>query len=234
MGLQRDGHIRVTEQQVKPMPWAGGGGVSVILTGRLTMGGQWISQTRSPRTSCKRWGEIKLPTQQQCELPSLGQPGKLRPEEWKGVSIRKEGLKAFEAEQTACIKHAETASISVCLEHRVRWALTRDDVELVWAESRQDCELLDDCCFSVTKSCPIPWDLMNCSTPGSYALHYLLEFAQIHVYWVSEAISSSNHLFLCRCFLLPSIFPSIRVFSSELPLHIRWPKYWWWGQNLYF
>ena len=37
----------------------------------------------------------------------------------------------------------------------------------------------------------------------------------------------SNHLILCRpLFLLPSIFPSIRVFSNELALHIRWPKYW--------
>ena len=36
----------------------------------------------------------------------------------------------------------------------------------------------------------------------------------------------SNHLILCRPLLLPSIFPSIRVFSNELTLHIRWPKYW--------
>ena len=36
----------------------------------------------------------------------------------------------------------------------------------------------------------------------------------------------SNHLILCRPFLLPSIFPSIKVFSSESVLHIRWPKYW--------
>ena len=36
----------------------------------------------------------------------------------------------------------------------------------------------------------------------------------------------SNHLVLCPLLLLPSIFPSIRVFSSESALHIRWPKYW--------
>ena len=36
----------------------------------------------------------------------------------------------------------------------------------------------------------------------------------------------SNHLVLCCPFLLPSIFPSIRVFSNESALHIRWPKYW--------
>ena len=36
----------------------------------------------------------------------------------------------------------------------------------------------------------------------------------------------SNHLILCRPLLLPSVFPSIRVFSNESPLRIRWPKYW--------
>ena len=42
-----------------------------------------------------------------------------------------------------------------------------------------------------------------------------------------ESVMPSNHLSLCRPFLLPpSIFPSIRVFSNESALHIRWPKYW--------
>ena len=42
-----------------------------------------------------------------------------------------------------------------------------------------------------------------------------------------ELVMSSDHLILCRpLLLLPSIFPSIRVFSSESALHIRWPKYW--------
>ena len=42
-----------------------------------------------------------------------------------------------------------------------------------------------------------------------------------------ESVMPSNHLILCRSLLLPpSIFPSIRVFSSESVLHIRWPKYW--------
>ena len=42
-----------------------------------------------------------------------------------------------------------------------------------------------------------------------------------------ELVMPSSHLILCRPFLLlPSIFPSIRVFSNELTLHIRWPKYW--------
>ena len=41
-----------------------------------------------------------------------------------------------------------------------------------------------------------------------------------------ESVMPSNHLILCRPLLLPSIFPSIRVFSNWLTLHIRWPKYW--------
>ena len=54
--------------------------------------------------------------------------------------------------------------------------------------------------------------------------HQLLEHAQTHVHQVDDA---SNHLILCRpLFLLPSILPSIRVFSNEFLLHNRWPKYW--------
>ena len=42
-----------------------------------------------------------------------------------------------------------------------------------------------------------------------------------------DSVMPSSHLILCRpLLLLPSIFPSIRVFSNESPLHIRWPKYW--------
>ena len=58
--------------------------------------------------------------------------------------------------------------------------------------------------------------------PGFSALHYLPEFTQTH-----ESVILSNHLIFCRpLLLLPSIFPSIRVFSNESVLHIRWPKYW--------
>ena len=60
--------------------------------------------------------------------------------------------------------------------------------------------------------------------PGLPVLHYLLEFAQVHVHWIGDAIQPSHPL--CLLLLLPSIFPSIRVFSNELALHIRWPKYW--------
>ena len=65
---------------------------------------------------------------------------------------------------------------------------------------------------------------MDCSTPGFPVLHYLPESSQIHVI---ESVTPSNHLILCHpLLLLPSIFPSIRVFSNESALRIRWPKYW--------
>ena len=65
---------------------------------------------------------------------------------------------------------------------------------------------------------------MDCSTPGLPVLHQLLELAQTHVHQVGDAI---KHLILCcSLLLLPSIFPSIRLFSNESVLCIRWPKYW--------
>ena len=83
---------------------------------------------------------------------------------------------------------------------------------------------MTDCCCAVAKSCLILCNPMNYSMPGYPVLRYLPEFAQTHVHWVSDAIS---HLTLCRpLLLLPSIFPSTKVFSSKLTLHIRWPKYW--------
>ena len=65
---------------------------------------------------------------------------------------------------------------------------------------------------------------MNLSTPGLPVHHWLPEFTQTLIHWVGDAI---KHLILCRpLFLLPLIPPSIRVFSNESTLHMRWPKYW--------
>ena len=64
---------------------------------------------------------------------------------------------------------------------------------------------------------------MDCSTPGLSVHHQLLEFTQTHVYWVGDAIQPSHPL--SSPLLPPSIFPSIRVFSSESVLRIRWPEY---------
>ena len=61
-------------------------------------------------------------------------------------------------------------------------------------------------CSSVAKSCPTSCDPMDCSTPGSSVLQYLLEFAQTHVHWVSDATQPSRSL--SPLLLLPSIFLS--------------------------
>ena len=65
---------------------------------------------------------------------------------------------------------------------------------------------------------------MDCSMPGPLVLYYLLELAQTHVHRVGDAIQPS-HL-ICRTLLLPSVFPSIRVFPNESALCNRWLKSW--------
>ena len=75
-------------------------------------------------------------------------------------------------------------------------------------------------CLSCVRLSVIPWTAeyqpsLSFTNPQS-----LLKLMSI------ESVMPSNHLILCCPFLLPSIFPSIRVFSSESVLHIRWPKYW--------
>ena len=77
---------------------------------------------------------------------------------------------------------------------------------------------------SVAQSCPTLCNPMNRSTPGLPVHHQLPEFTQPHVHRVRDAIS---HLILCRpLLLLPPIPPSIKVFSNESALRMRWPKYW--------
>ena len=65
---------------------------------------------------------------------------------------------------------------------------------------------------------------MNHSMPGLPVHHQLPEFTQTHVHRVSDAIQPSHPL--SPLLLLPPIPPSIRVFSSESTLHMKWPKYW--------
>ena len=83
---------------------------------------------------------------------------------------------------------------------------------------------------SVAQSCSTLCDPMNCSTQASLSItnsRSLLKLMSI------ESVMPSNHLILYRpLLLLPSIFPSIRVFSNESALYIRWPKYWSFSFNI--
>ena len=76
---------------------------------------------------------------------------------------------------------------------------------------------------SVAQSCLTLCDPMDCSTPGLPVCHQLPELTQTHVHQVGDAIQPSHPL---SPLLVPSIFPSIRVFSNESVLCIRRPKYW--------
>ena len=82
----------------------------------------------------------------------------------------------------------------------------------------------------VAQSCPTLCDPMDSSIQASLSItnsRSLLKLMTI------ELVMPSNHLILCRpLLLLPSIFPSISVFSNESVLHIRWPKYWSFSMNI--
>ena len=85
---------------------------------------------------------------------------------------------------------------------------------------------------SVQFSCSVVWDtlqphgLQHSRPPVQYQLLELLKLMSI------ESVMPSNRIILCHSLLLPSIFPSIRVFSNESPFHIRWPKYWSFSFNI--
>ena len=76
----------------------------------------------------------------------------------------------------------------------------------------------------VAQSCPTLCNPMNYSMPGLRVHHQLPESKETHVH---ESVMPSSHLILCHpILLLPPISPSIRVFSNESALRMRWPKHW--------
>ena len=83
---------------------------------------------------------------------------------------------------------------------------------------------------SVAESYLTLCDPMDCNTPGLPVHHQLLEFTQTHVHWVGDAIQPSHPL--SSPSPPPSIFPSIRVFSNESALRMRWTKYWSFSFNI--
>ena len=101
-------------------------------------------------------------------------------------------------------------------------------IRLITFSATEDGEALSYQFSSVAQSCPTLCDPMDCSTPGLPVHHQLPEFTQS-----IESVMPSNHLILCHpLLLLPSVFPSIRVFANELALRIRWPKYWSFSFNI--
>ena len=85
--------------------------------------------------------------------------------------------------------------------------------------------LLDHMVQSVqfTQFCPTLCDPMDCSTPGILSITNSRGLLRLMYF---KSVMPSNHLILCYPLLLSSVFPSIRIFSNESVLCIRWPKYW--------
>ena len=92
------------------------------------------------------------------------------------------------------------------------------EINTLWIETpRENCR-------SVTQLCPTLCNPMGCSMPGS--LSFTISWSLLKLISF-ESMMPFDHLILCHpLFLLPSIFPSIRAFTNESALHIRWTKYW--------
>ena len=118
-----------------------------------------------------------------------------------------------------CHSHYRVCHHCLCMK-------VREDASLILSFSPFNVSF-SYCCSSVAQSCPTFCNPMDCSTGSFPVLHCLSELVQTHVHWVSDAIQPSRHPLL----FLNSIFPSIRVFSSESALHNRWPNYWSFSNN---
>ena len=82
-------------------------------------------------------------------------------------------------------------------------------------------------CCSVQFSCSVVSDSATQRNAAGQAFLSITNFWSLLTFMPIESVMTSNHLILCQLLLLlPSIFPSIRVFSIESVLHIRWPKFW--------
>ena len=79
-------------------------------------------------------------------------------------------------------------------------------------------------CCSAAQSFLTLFNPADCSMLGLPAPHHLPKYAQVHVHCIGDAIQPSHPLY--PLLLLPSIFPSLRKFSNEFVVRIRWPKYW--------
>ena len=114
---------------------------------------------------------------------------------------------------------------------------SRPSIQAPSPENHQDLSRQSETCLSFIRalitlksSCSVTKSYLTlchptaCSMPGFPVLHYLSEFAETHVCWVYDTIQPSHTL--SPLLLLPSVFPSNRVFSSESAPHIWWPKHW--------
>ena len=79
---------------------------------------------------------------------------------------------------------------------------------------------------SVTQLCPTLCDPMNHSTPGEASLSITNSWSSLRLTSIESVMPSSHLILCCPLLLLPPISPSVRLFSDESVLRMRWPKYW--------
>ena len=107
---------------------------------------------------------------------------------------------------------------------------SKEDIQMAKRHMKRCSTLLIIQFSSVAQSYLTIYNPMNCSTPGLPVPHQHSELTQT---MSIESVMPSKHLILCsHLLLLPSIFPSIWVFSNESALCIRWPKYWSFSFNI--
>ena len=122
-----------------------------------------------------------------------------------------------------CCKHFANSLMDAQAPCHIYWIIFHEGG--VW-QGRAEAQAQASVQFSsVTQSYPTLCDPMNRSMPGLPVHHQLPQFTQTDVHWVGDAIQPS-------LLLLPSIFPSIRVFSNESALRIRLPQYWSFSFNI--
>ena len=170
-----------------------------LSNGRMAGSGELVSRFSTLKYSSHTWTFI-VPLEHQASKPGLPQQG-LCPaacSTWEAPSPS--SLPFVSSGSSRNLKDSSQQSRVVSLKIHLRYC---------------------DCCFPVPKSFLRPHELQHTRLPCPSLSPSLLKLMSI------ELMIPSNHLILCRPFLfLPSIFPSIRVFSNESDLHIRWPKYW--------
>ena len=170
----------------------------------------------------KRRGVAKL---SEGELQHIGIRIKKEPqtkEDWECLETVQRRVRACSALPKGRVKRRNSNTLSVILS----WvSVEKIRVSECYFESqyllRSSIWLLHICYCSFTKLCPSLCNHLDCSMPGSCPPLSLRVCSSS-----CPLMMPSNHLILCHpLLLLPSIFPSIRIFSNELALCIRWPKY---------
>ena len=129
--------------------------------------------------------------------------------------------------QTEILSPFNTYSPPSCPWHLPKYFLT----PWIWPCYKLTLKNASQCMFLVRSLCHVWLSATPWTAAHQASLSFTISLSLLRIISI-ESVMPSNHLVLCRPLLLPSIFPSIRVFSNKSTLHIRWPKYWSFNFNI--